>query len=211
MSNFKDIEHYVESCRTDFWKAVFQAEITYLVQHLAGCKDILSVGCGPAVIESALSDRGFSVTGLDVSHEALDRAPDNIRTVAGRAEDMPLPKCSFDAVIYVASLQFVEDYERAIKETVRVLRPGGRLIAMLLNPESDFFKAKSADAGSYVRNIRHTGLKQIEGVIAEDFDLQTEFFLGIAGDTVFEGRDPADAALYIIRGARKLRQKDKEA
>jgi len=211
MRNSEDIEHYLQSCQTDFWKAVFQAEIEYLLEHLAGCEDVLSVGCGPAAIESALGERGFRVTGIDISREALDRAPDNIRTVAASAEDMSFPESCFDAVIYVASLQFIKDYRKAMKKTARVLRPKGRLIVMLLNPESGFFKGRFRDPNSYVRKIRHTGLKEIENVIVEDFSVQTEFFLGIKEDAIFESRDVADAALYIIRGTRKLLEKGKEA
>jgi ubiquinone/menaquinone biosynthesis C-methylase UbiE len=211
MRSPEGIETCLQSCQTDFWKAVFQAEIEYLLQHLVGNKDVLSVGCGPAFIESALSERGFRVTGLDVSQEALDRAPDNIRTVAARAEDMPFPESSFDAVIYVASLQFIEDYRKAIKKTAHVLRPDGKLVVMLLNPESDFFKGRFHDPHSYVRKIRHANLKAIEDVIAEHFAVQSEFFLGIEGDTIFESRNAADAALYIIRGTRKLLEKGKEA
>ena len=211
MRSSGEMEGYLRACQTDFWKAVFQAEIEYLLEHLAGCEDILSVGCGPAVIESALSERGFRVTGLDVSQEALDRAPDHVRKVVARAEDMPFPKSSFDAAVYVASLQFIEDYTKAIARTAGVLRPDGRLIVMLLNPESDFFKGKFRDPNSYVRKIRHTGLREIESVVAEDFDIQTEYFLGIKGDSIFESRDPADAALYILRGTRKLLEKGKEA
>lgn len=48
-------------------------------------------------------------------------------------------------------------------------------------------------------------------MIVEDFSVQTEFFLGIKEDTVFESRGAADAALYIIRGTRKLPEKGKEA
>lgn len=202
MKDSEDVERYMRSCHTDFWQAVFQAEIEYLAEHLEGCEDVLSVGCGPAVIESALSDQGFRVTGLDVSSEALSRAPDSIRTVAASAEDMPFPEASFDAVIYVASLQFIENYAMAVKKTARVLRPNGRLIVMLLNPESSYFKERYQDPGSYVRRIRHPGLNAIENVVAEYFSLQTEFFLGIKEDDVFESRDASDAALYIIRGTK---------
>jgi len=202
-------EQYLKSCQTDFWNAVLGIEIEYLFQHLTGCEDVLSVGCGPAVIESALSKHGFRVTGLDVSREALDRAPDTVRTVAASAEDMPFPASSFDAVIYVASLQFIEDYKKAIEQTARVLRPDGRLIVMLLNPESGFFKAKFSDPSSYVRRIRHAELRQIEDVIGDDFGIETEYFLGIKGDLVFESQDVTDAALYIVRGTRKPFRKGK--
>jgi len=203
MKNSENVERYLRSCQDDFWKAVFEAEIGYLLQNLAGCLDILSVGCGPAAIESALGEHGFRVTGLDVSREALGRAPDNVRTVVSRAEDMPFPQFSFDAVIYVASLQFIEDYKRALKKSAHVLRPDGRLIAMLLNPASSFFEKKVRDPHSYVHGIRHPVLEDIENVIAEDFNIRTEYFLGIREDDIFGSTDPAEAALYVVKGKLK--------
>lgn len=199
----KDMEQYQQSCRTIFWQEVFRLEVDYLLKHLEGTKDILSVGCGPAVIEGALSERGFQVTGLDVSQEALNRAPNCVRTVPAHAENMPLQKSSFDAVIYVASLQFVADYRKAIKEAARVLRPDGKVIAMLLNPVSAFFKDRFSDPNSYVSRIRHTDLKAIEDVIAERFAVQTEYFLGVKGNSVFESTDATDAALYIVAGMKR--------
>ena len=204
MSGCPEIERYLESCRTEFWQGVFRAELDYLARRLEGSKDILSVGCGPAIIESALSERGFRVTGLDVSRETLNCAPDRIRTVAARAEDMPFPGSSFDAVIYIASLQFIEDYRIAIEKTERVLRPDGKLIVMLLNPESVFFRDRIRNASSYVRKIRHKDIDEIERVIAEKFQVQSEYFLGVKGENIFESRDAAEAALYIIRGRRKF-------
>jgi len=166
-------KRYAESCRKEFWQEVFQLELAYLTEHLKGCRDVLSVGCGPAFIEGALAKRGFNVTGLDVSQEALNRAPDNVRTVAARAEDMPFPDSSFDAVVYVVSLQFVDDHRKAMKKSAAVLRPGGMIVVMLLNPESEFFKRKLLDPNSYVRRIRHTDLREIEDVIAEDYGIRT--------------------------------------
>jgi len=119
------MEKYLQSCETEFWKGVFQAELGYLLKELKGTKQVLSIGCGPAIIEAGLSEHGFEVTGLDISKKALDRAPDTIRTIAGSAENMNFADSCFDAAIYVASLQFIEKCERAIKETARVLRPNG--------------------------------------------------------------------------------------
>lgn len=198
----KAMERYVESCRKDFWQAVFQVERDYLLTHLSGCRDILSVGCGPAVIEGELSKQGFRVTGLDVSREALGHASDQIRTITAGIEDVTLPESSFDAVIYVVSLQFIEDYGKALAKTALVLRPGGRIIVMLLNAESAFFKDKMSDPDSYVRKIRHTDLKAIEKTMAEHFQVHAEYFMGVRQGELFESHDPIWAALYIITGTK---------
>ena len=80
--------NYLESCQSEFWKEVFEQEVNYVTRALKGCNDVLSVGCGPAIIERALQENNFNVTGLDVSEEALEGAPDSIRTVVGSAENM---------------------------------------------------------------------------------------------------------------------------
>lgn len=199
-----EMEKYLRSCRSEFWQKVFRAELEYLLPHLIAGAKVLSVGCGPAIIEKTLNAHGINVTGLDVSREALAYAPDTVRTVAGRAEDMPFADSAFDAVIFVASLQFVQDYKKAVAETTRVLRPQGLFLALLLNPDSDFFKRKLRNADSYVRKIKHTNLKEIENTVTEKYQVQTEYYLGITADNrLFSTREPADAVLYIIKGTKK--------
>jgi len=194
------MEKYLQSCTTEFWRKVFDAELDYVLRELEGVKDVLSVGCGPAIIEAGLSEHGFNVTGLDISKEALEQAPDSIRTVRGSVENMDFTESSFDAVIYVASIQFIERYKEAVKQSARVLRSGGKLLIMLLNPESEFFKEKAGNPASYINKIKHTNLAEIERTIAERFFVQSEYFLGIKGDKIFQSRNPDLASLYVIKG-----------
>lgn len=201
------MENYLESCQKVFWQNIFQFELDYLVSQLQGRKDVLSVGCGPAIIEGGLSKHGFNVTGLDISQEALKCAPDSVRTIAGRAEDMPFPDSSFDAVIYVASLQFIEDYREALQKSAVVLRPEGKIIVMLLNPESAFYKEKAKNPDSYVNMIRHKDLEQIERVIARYYTVRSEYMLGVAGEKIFASKDPRESALYTIIGEKIAKRK----
>jgi len=194
---------YLESCKTEFWQKVFDAELRYILSELKGAKDVLSIGCGPAIIEARLAEHGFNVTGLDISKEALNQAPDNIRTVVGSAEKMNFAGSSFDAVIYVASLQFIEKYKEAIKQTAHVLRAGGKLLVMLLNPKSEFFKEKASNPSSYVNKIKHTDLTKIEKTIAEYFSVQSEYFLGVKAGEIFETGDSNLAGLYVVKGKKK--------
>lgn len=140
MNDALETKKYIEACRETFRQRVFAVEVDYLCEKLLGCSDVLSVGCGPAFIEGELAAKGYRVTGLDISQEALKCAPDSIRTMAGRAEDLSFPESSFDAAIFVASLQFIEDYRAALNRAAAALKPDGRIIAMLLNPASEFYK-----------------------------------------------------------------------
>jgi len=200
---FAGMEKYFQSCKSEFWKKVFKAELDYILHQLKGTKDVLSVGCGPAIIEEGLAEQGFNITGLDISKEALGQSPDSIRTVVGPAEKMGFADCSFDAVVYVASLQFIERYKKAIKETARVLKSDGKLLVMLLNPQSEFFKEKTKNPNSYVNKIKHTDLKEIEKAALEYFSVKTEYCLGIKGIEIFQSTDANTASLYIIKGTKK--------
>jgi ubiquinone/menaquinone biosynthesis C-methylase UbiE len=199
---------YLQSCKTEFWKDVFRAELDYVLRELSVAKDVLSVGCGPAIIEAGLAEHGFSVTCLDISREALDQASDSVRTVTGSADKMDFPNSCFDVVIYVASLQFIDNYRGAVRQSARVLRAGGKFLAMLLNPESAFFKEKVKNPDSYLNKIKHTDLREIERTIAEYFSIGTEYFLGIKGRKTFESQDPDWASLYVVKGKKKKRDSD---
>jgi len=196
---------YVESCAMDFWRQVFDAETSYLLRYLRPGWKVLSVGCGPAHIESRLAEAGIDVVGLDVSRQAIACAPDSLRTVTGSAEELPFADASFDAVIAVASLQFIDDYHLALQQIARVLPPHGSLIAMLLNPDSLFFQAKKAEPLSYVRQIRHTNLEEMAAAATVHFNLNAEYFLGIKyhQQKVFEDSRPETAALCVLRGEKK--------
>lgn len=203
MQQTEESAQYLKSCRSEFWQKVFAAELGYLLQRLNPGDEVLSVGCGPAHIESGLAAHGFRVVGLDVSREALACAPDSVRSVVASAEEMPFPDASFDVVLYIASLQFIENYRTALERTARVLKPGGRVIAMLLNPVSEFFKTRYASEGSYVRKLRHADLQKLEQAAAEWFDTQGEYFMGIDGEELFDSADSTTAALYVIKGVKK--------
>lgn len=204
MQGATETGRYLKSCATDFWQRVFEAELDCLLEYLKHEDKILSVGCGPAIIERSLAGRGFQVTGLDISQEALACAGDSLRTVVAPAEEMPFDDSSFDVVIFIASLQFIDDYTEALKRSYSVLRPGGRIIAMLLNPASSFFKERYANRESYIRKLKHTDLAAIEKTASEWFETSGEYYLGINGDRLFESSDPAEAALYIINARKPL-------
>lgn len=203
MQSVDETASYLNSCRSVFWQKVFEAELAYILRHLKPGDEILSVGCGLAIIERSLAQQGFSVTGLDISQEALASMPNAIKAVVGSAEEMPFPDASFDLVLYIASLQFISDYRKALAQTARVLKPDGRMIAMLLNPASQFFKVRYSTENSYVSKLKHTDLEAIERSISVWLKTDSEYFLGIECDRLIERVDKTTTALYVLKGVKK--------
>jgi len=96
---------------------------------------ILDVGCGDGVLATRLAQDGAHVTGLDASADMLVAARKRAKAAGvevdlaeGDADDVPFPAEHFDIVVSVATLCFVDEPGRAIRDMVRVLKPGGRLI-----------------------------------------------------------------------------------
>jgi SAM-dependent methyltransferase len=94
---------------------------------------VLDVACGTGVLARAVAERvgpGGSVVGLDINPVMLEvarrKAPE-IDWRQGPAEALPFADRSFDAVVSQFGLMFFEDRTAAIREMIRVVRPGGRL------------------------------------------------------------------------------------
>jgi SAM-dependent methyltransferase len=93
---------------------------------------VLEVGVGTGIVAVALRSRGLSVSGVDLSMAMLRRAKERLGSTVVRADALALPVASgsMDNVLFVAALHAIGDVSGAIAEATRVLRPGGRLLAV---------------------------------------------------------------------------------
>ncbi len=105
----------------------------FLVSRVDG-GTVLDVATGTGAVARALVHKGCRVVGVDQSPEMLAearrRVGDRVVLVEGRAEELPFPDASFDALTFTYLLRYVEDPAATLRELARVVRPGGT-IAML--------------------------------------------------------------------------------
>lgn len=94
---------------------------------------VLDVACGTGVLAREVLSRvqpAGSVVGIDLNEGMLRVARRNRPEIdwrQGNAESLPFDDGSFDAVVSQFGLMFFEDKVAALREMVRVLKPGGRL------------------------------------------------------------------------------------
>lgn len=112
-----------------------RSTISAVVQQADG-KRVLEVGCGSGRWIAELSRAGFDVAGVDPSEEMLSRASKLVNgdLRRGIAEELPWPEASFDVVLYINSLHHFGAPLAALRETFRVLHPGGKLLSVGLDP-----------------------------------------------------------------------------
>lgn len=104
-------------------------------------REVLEVGCGIGTDLVRFARGGASVTGVDLSHTAIDLARKNFawngvtakELRVANAESLPYPDAAFDVVYGHGVLQYTADAERLVRECYRVLRPGGEAIFMVYN------------------------------------------------------------------------------
>jgi len=95
---------------------------------------VLDVATGTGLVARALREEyGCQVVGLDQSADMLSAAAardGHIPLVRARAESLPFADDSFDHVTFTYLLRYVDDPAYVIRELARVIRPGGRIVAL---------------------------------------------------------------------------------
>ncbi len=104
---------------------------------------VLELGCGTGLILERIARVAREAVGIDLSEGMAQRAKDRGLDVhIGSVTDLPFEDESFDLTYSFKVLAHVPDIETAIREAVRVTRPGGHLLLELYNPWSLRYLAK---------------------------------------------------------------------
>ncbi len=111
-------------------KKIFKNENINTFSH------ILDVGCGTGQTAAYLAARyGANVTGMDINPVMVEKAKSRminyqlpVEIIQGSIENCPLPDSKYDFILSESVLSFVNK-PRALKEILRLLKPGGRFIA----------------------------------------------------------------------------------
>ena len=127
----------------DVQKVVCALRGTSLYQYHSIYLRLLEIKAGDSVLETSVGTglnfrnlpRGATLFGLDLSPEMLANCQANLRRweidsdlFLGNAEDLPFANDSFDVVFHVGGINFFNDRAKAIREMIRVAKPGTRLL-----------------------------------------------------------------------------------
>lgn len=111
---------------------------------------VLDVGCGTGWFTRRAAADDLLATGLDPNPDWLDYARAHsspaLSWVEGDARALPFADASFDHVLSIAALCFVDDERQAVAESVRVVRH--RFAIGWLNRSSLLYRQKGRGGGS---------------------------------------------------------------
>ncbi|HSX17290.1 MAG TPA: class I SAM-dependent methyltransferase [Patescibacteria group bacterium] len=126
--------------------------LEYLASQIADPSGVqaLDFGCGDGRFAARLSKLGYTVQGVDSSSKIIAAAQARYGTEVsfnvGGIETIP-DEPTYNVVTSLMTLQFIADFEPAIRHLAAALKPGGTLVLAVFNPEfiSDWIKAGDAD------------------------------------------------------------------
>ncbi|SDH15258.1 class I SAM-dependent methyltransferase [Roseospirillum parvum] len=98
---------------------------------------VVDIGCAAGLTSALFAARGATVHGVDISPELIARAAESwpefksrLTFGVGDAEALGFDDNTVDACFFGGVLHHFPDLQKTLEEALRVLRPGGRLIAV---------------------------------------------------------------------------------
>jgi ubiquinone/menaquinone biosynthesis C-methylase UbiE len=155
---------------------------------------LLEVGCGTGHWSRYFSDKGFEVTGVDVSREMIEIANQkhipNSRFEIADGQNLPFADESFDVAAAITALEFTSDPTKIISEMARcVKKSSGILIIGALNILSGYNQKRKKISGNVYSAANLFSPQQIRDLLSRyglprtqttGFIPEKEWLLGIS-------------------------------
>lgn len=168
-------------------------------------KPLLEIGCGTGHWTRFFRQKGLKLTAIDLSAKMLEKAeeknPKNVHFERMNVEDLRFRDHSFENIISIATLEFVNDREKAFQEINRVLKPGGVLIVGCLNELSEMGQHKKED--ELYRTAHFFKPDELKNHLSTFGDPEVEGCAIIEDQRVkdFPDIDQVEPTLRLIKGA----------
>lgn len=176
------VELYDET-RT-FDRDCFDSALDFLVGRFPprNFGNVLEPGIGTGRIAAPMAERGYRITGVDISEEMLSilkrrlaqsEKPLQISVQMADMTELPFSDGSFDMVMAVHLFWFIKEWRKAVDEILRVIRTDGAVVLMhtgmgaevpLLN---DRYKELCAEQGCPIESVGVKSTSEVINYVAE--------------------------------------------
>lgn len=122
---------------TEFQPTPLESESWEVLVRLLGegTGALIDVGCGTGSYAAGIATLGWDYTGVDASEDMLRRAhAKGAHVVQADAVSLPFDEASFAAAVSICTNTDLDDLAAAVREIVRVLRPGAPFVCLAVHP-----------------------------------------------------------------------------
>ncbi len=147
---------------------------------------VLDIACGEGYGSASLSSYAQSVTGVDISTEAIAHAQSkygdiqNLSFQVGSATEIPVPSASFDAVVSFETLEHLSAHDEMLAEIHRVLKPDGFLI--MSTPNRKVYSDERNFQNEY--HVKELYFDDLDSLVKRHFASATYFGQRLATNSV---------------------------
>jgi len=154
----------------DLWfdrhPAIFESELIAIQRLLPVAGRGLEIGVGTGRFASRLGIK----TGVEPSEEmAKIGSRRGLNILRATAEKLPFNENEFDFALFVTVLCFLVSPEEAIKEAARVVRPGGKVVAAIIDRDSELGRSFEAtkESDPFFRSARFLSTKEVTAMMGQ--------------------------------------------
>ncbi|WP_296657663.1 methyltransferase domain-containing protein [Paraburkholderia sp.] len=161
---------------------------------------VLDIACGEGYGSAILAKYAKDVTGVDISHEAVEHAVaryGDVRNLSfrqGSATAIPLADASVDAVVSFETLEHLTQHDEMLAEIHRVLKPGGFLI--LSSPNKQVYSDDRNFKNEF--HVRELYFAELDALVKRYFSGVTYYGQRLATSSVILPEDRQDAAYSAL-------------
>jgi ubiquinone/menaquinone biosynthesis C-methylase UbiE len=157
------------------WKRFFLPLYDQFLKALPQVKGmrVLDLGCGTGALALRLAELGASVTGVDASQGMLEVARsraekrEDLEFILSGAESLPLEDGYVDLAISSIAFHHFEDAGAALREVLRVLKPGGGFHVCDMCGEGLLGRASLRYGRIVGTDYRYLSRKELSGLMEE--------------------------------------------
>ena len=175
-------------CRSAPWRALARRVVLpWALQGHRPSGHVLEIGAGSGAMAAELLAvcPDITMTVTDVDPAMVDAAAARLRTFGERATvqvadatTLPFPDASFDGVVSWIMLHHTVEWENALAEAVRVVRPGGEVVGYDLLSTAPLRLLHQAERARF-RMIRFSELREAVGALAVEQAVLTPSLAGL--------------------------------
>ncbi|QQL50195.1 class I SAM-dependent methyltransferase [Mucilaginibacter ginkgonis] len=137
-------------------------------------KDVLDIASGEGYGSNLLSGVAQSVTGVDISGEAVTAAAkkylkSNLKFKQGSAALIPLADASIDVVVSFETIEHHDQHQEMIAEIKRVLKPSG--VLLMSSPDKKYYSDMPGYNNPY--HVKELYFEQFKALINANFSFSS--------------------------------------
>jgi len=185
---------------------IFQSELLALKQVIPVGKEGVEIGIGSGIFAKKLNIK----FGIDPSDRMLAYAKQrNLVVQKGFAENLPYPDKNFDFAVFITSICFVDNPEKAIKEAHRIVKDKGDLIIAFIDKESSLGKSIKLEKedSKFYRHAKFYSVSEMTSMIVNNHFEITEIIQTLTEINLKIPENPmkghGKGSFVVIKGSKK--------